>query len=83
MLITLVACRCYEAEDSFTADSLKNRKFNAFSDPGKSRGILFEANGSTSRMRIEAKWCSSNQWSNFQHQTLMCISDGLLTIHLW
>lgn len=67
MLITLLACRCYEAEDSLTTDSLKNRIFNVFSDPGKPGGILFEANGSTSRIRLEAKWWSSNQWSNLQH----------------
>lgn len=41
MLETLLNCRCYEAEDSLRTDSLKNRTFNAFNDPGKAGGILF------------------------------------------
>lgn len=58
--ITRLQVRRYETEDSLTADSLKNGTFDAFSDPGKPGGILFEANGSTSRKRVEAKSCSSN-----------------------
>lgn len=41
MLITLLVCRCNKADYSLTADSLKNRTFNAFSDPGKPGGIIF------------------------------------------
>lgn len=66
MLVTVLNCRCYEAEDSLRTGGLKNRTLNAFKDPGKPGEILFEANGSSSRIRIEAKWWCSNQWSNLR-----------------
>lgn len=50
MLDTLLNCRCSEAKDNLRIDSLKNRTFNAFSDPGKSGEPLFEGNGSSSRI---------------------------------
>jgi len=55
MLVALLNCRCYEAEDSLRTDNLKNRTFNACNNPGRSGGILSEANGSSSRTRVEAK----------------------------
>lgn len=63
MLVTLLNCRCYDDEDELRTDSVKNRACIAFNDPSKSGGITFD-NGSSSRLRVETKWCSSNQGSN-------------------
>lgn len=64
ILVTLLNCRCYDDEDELRTDSVKNRACIAFNDPSKSGGIIFEASGSSSTLRLEAKWCSSNQGSN-------------------
>ncbi|XP_010285380.1 PREDICTED: hedgehog-interacting protein-like, partial [Phaethon lepturus] len=45
-----VSRRCYGSRGQSVTDSLKNRTFNAFNDTCKSGGILFEANGSSSRI---------------------------------